>query len=289
MPVLPVPGSGTMTVAIPAPGDGPQWWAGAPSAVLQPDGTFVLAYRVRRGSGRDDELVIARSPDGKHFETTAILDKTRYGAAMTERAALIRLDDDRWRLYASFATPDSLHWWVGLLEANSPEALVTAPQTIVFPGDAGTGVKDPVVRFDGTRWHAWLCHHLLDIAGEEDRMETAHVISDDGIHWSTPTVVLRGRAGTWDARGARLTALLPDGRFAYDGRANTEENWFERTGIATPTGDDQLIGEPREPISTARYLDVVPLRDGGWRIFYEQVLPGETHELRTELIYPPAR
>ena len=90
-------------------------------------------------------------------------------------------------------------------------------------------------------------------------------------------------AGTWDARGARLTAVLSEGRAAYDGRATKEENSLERIGLArrTPSGFEQ-IGDA--PVSDARYLDVLPLPTGGYRIYYEARLPDETHELRTELI-----
>lgn len=280
---LPIPGSSPFDVVAKAPGHGPQWWAGAPSAVQLPDGSFALAYRARYGSGEHDELVLASSADGVHFETVTTLDKRRYGAAMTERAALIFLADGAWRLYTSFATPDSLHWWVGLIEAESLAELAQRPQTVVFPGDAATGVKDPVVWYDGSRWNAWLCHHLLDVPGEEDRMETAWSTSDDGLAWSDPVPVLRGRAGEWDSRGARLSAILPGGKAAYDGRASKEENWFERTGIALRTASGAFEGQG-EPVSTARYLEVVPLRNGDVRIYYEQVLPDESHELRTELI-----
>jgi hypothetical protein len=87
----------------------------------------------------------------------------------------------------------------------------------------------------------------------------------------------------WDARGARLTAVLPDGRAAYDGRASAEENWFERTGLAdgapgrlTAVGDAPVLGH--------RYLDVLELPGGGYRLFWEHLLPDESHELRTELV-----
>lgn len=285
---LPIPGSAPFDVVVPAPGHGPQWWAGAPSAVALPGGGFAIAYRVRRGSGDDDEVVLAHSHDGVHVQTVAIIDKRAHGAAMTERPALLRLPNGAWRIYLSFATPGTFHWWVGMVEATSFAGLAVAPQRVIFPGDAAIAVKDPVVRFDGARWRAWLCHHLLDIPGEEDRMETALATSDDGRSWSRPITILRGRVGQWDARGARLTALLPGGRAAYDGRASKAENWFERTGIADRAESGAFAGQS-EAVSTARYLDVVPLPAGGYRIFYEQVLPDESHELRTELVPPASR
>jgi hypothetical protein len=93
----------------------------------------------------------------------------------------------------------------------------------------------------------------------------------------------------WDARGARLTAVLPDGRASYDGRATKEENFSERTGLAVPDGE-ALRAEGDAPVATARYLDVLPLPGGGHRLYYESPLPDGSHELRTELVPadPPA-
>lgn len=279
---LPLPGSKGV-VAVPAPGSGPQHWAGAPSAALDADGSVLLAYRVRYGEDGGDANVIARSADGERFETIATLDKERFGAAMVERPALVRLDSGGWRLYVCCATPSSKHWWIGAVEAAQPDAFADAEPRVVFPGDERTGVKDPVVRRMNGHWQAWVCCHPLDVADEEDRMTTAYATSENGLAWEWHGTVLAGRPGKWDARGARLTAVFSDGRVAYDGRATKEENWFERTGIAAGA-PGQLVPAADEPVSPARYLDVLPLPDGTFRIYYEHLLPDESHELRTELV-----
>jgi hypothetical protein len=111
-------------------------------------------------------------------------------------------------------------------------------------------------------------------------MRSAYATSPDGLHWDWHGIMLDGREGEWDARGARITSVLPDGRAAYDGRATAEENWFERTGLTRLDG--HRIAP--QPVADVRYLDVVPLPDGGHRIYYEARLPDESHELRTELI-----
>jgi hypothetical protein len=244
----------------------------------------VLAYRVRSNG---DAVIIATSDDGERFETVARLANAHMGSTMTERPALIYLSDRRWRMYTSFATDGHKNWKIGLLESDTLDGLVTAEHRVIFPGDATTWVKDPVIRFDGTTWHAWICCHLQDEHDEWDGMASAWATSKDGLDWTWRGHVLAGREGMWDARGARITAVLPDGRAAYDGRRNAAENWFERTGIAIPAGEHGMLESMSdEPVSTARYLEVVPLPNGGYRLYYEQVLPDESHELRTEVIPP---
>ena len=276
-----------MTVAVPAPGDGPGCWTGAPSAALAGDGAVLLAYRVRDVERRGAAVVVARAADGERFEPVAVLDKERFGAESLERPALVRTDDG-WRLYVCCATPGSKHWWIDALDAGDPAALAGAEARTVLPGDERTGVKDPVVRREGSRWRAWICCHPLDEAGEEDRMTTALATSDDGLAWHWEGIVLAPRPGAWDARGTRVTAVLPDGRAFYDGRAAKEENFRERTGVAEPAAGGLAAAGDR-PVADVRYLDVLPLPDGGWRLYYEAPLPDGSHELRTELVAQPPR
>ena len=79
-------------------------------------------------------------------------------------------------------------------------------------------------------------------------MTTAYATSDDGLAWEWHGTVLAGRPGAWDARGARVTAVLPDGTVYYDGRATKDENFRERTGIVGGSA----------PVADVRYLDVLP-------------------------------
>ena len=280
---FPLPGMGRAVVAVPAPGAGPGYWAGASCAVLDGD-EVVLAYRVRNGHDGVDQNVIARSPDGERFETVAVLDQDRFGAQWVERPALVRTPAGRWRLWVCCGSPRTKSWWIDVLEADDLAGLATAEIRRAFPGDALNAVKDPLIRYAGGRYHAWICCHLLDIPGAEDRMNSAYATSEDGWDWTWHGTVLEGRPGHWDARGARITAVLPDGRAAYDGRATAEENWFERTALAEPTPTGTFTALPTSPVIDARYLDVLPLPTGDHRIYYEARLPDESHELRTELI-----
>lgn len=276
---FPLPGRATSHVAVPPPTTGPQRWSGAPSALLH-DGAVLMAYRMR---GDGDRVVLARSDDGVAFHTLAELSSADLGVAMVERAALVPMPAS-WRLYVSCAEPGTKSWWIGLLEAGRVEQLATvSPRRLDF-GGPWDAVKDPIVRRSRRGWHAWVCVHPLDVPGAEDRMSTAYATSDDGVAWRWHGTVLAARDGCWDARGARITSVLPDGRASYDGRATAEENWFERTGVAVPTGEGACLhAADRGPVADVRYLDVLPLPDGGHRLYYEARRPDGAHELRTEL------
>ena len=275
---FPIPGHAA-ELAIPPPDTGAQRWAGAPAALLDTDGAILLAYRTR---GNGDRVVLARSEDGVHFTTITEVTADALGVAMVEKAALVPTETG-WRLYHSCAEPRSKAWWIGLQEARTLAGLASAGLRRLAIGGPADALKDPIIRRSGHRWQAWLCRHPLDIPGAEDRMSTVYATSADGIDWRVRGVVLAGRPGHWDARGARVTSVLPDGRACYDGRATAEENWFERTGLAVPAGHEARLRATGDgPVADLRYLEVVPLPDG-YRLYYEARRPDGAHELRTEL------
>ena len=272
---------------------GPGSWAGAPSAVGAEGATF-LAYRLRRpvGQGRGYANVVARSEDGEHFSTLAVLERDAFGGDSLERPALVRTPEGRWRVYVSVATPGSKHWRVDLLEADDPAGLAVARPTTVMPGSADLAVKDPVVRLvDGT-WHAWASRHPLDDPDATDRMTTDHATSDDGVSWTWHGTALAGRPGAWDARGVRVAdVLLDQGVAFYDGRATPEQNWEEQTGLArldalgrwTAVGDGP-VGVSPHGLGGLRYVSTVPLADGSTRFYVEVTRADGAHDLRTFVV-----
>ncbi len=296
--MLPLPRWDDAVVVVDPPGTEPGAWAGAPSAFVA-DGAVYLAYRLRRpiGAGRGFSNVVARSTDGVTFTPVAEITKDRFGAESLERPALTRTPDGRWRLYVSAATPGTKHWRVDLLEAGTVAGLQDAEPVTVLAGDDSVGVKDPVVLHDGAGWHLWASVHPLESWDDADRMTTWYATSPDGIRWTWRGTVLAGRPGEWDARGVRVSSVLPAGDevlVSYDGRATAAENWEERTGQARgsrlPDGSfGELTADGGEPLGSPhppyglRYVSVVELPDGRRRVYYEATRADGAHDLRTEL------
>jgi hypothetical protein len=277
----------------------PGSWAGAPSAI-RVDGLIYLAYRMRRpvNEGRGFRNVVAVSEDGLRFDEVVYVERDQFGAASLERPALTITPDGRWRLYVSCATANSKHWRVDVLEAATLAELAVASPRTVLAGSADIAVKDPVVLWDGGRWHLWASVHPLESSENADRMTTDYATSPDGLDWTWHGTVLAGRDGQWDARGVRVSSVSVAGDeivASYDGRARADQNWEELTGVAmgrrlgngrfsalTATADEPLRS-PNEP-GGLLYLRVIRLPDGTARVYYEQTCPDGSHDLRTELV-----
>ena len=297
--LLPVPSPDRATVVVEPPGEGPGYWVGAPSVARDDDGTFWLAYRLRRplGVGRGYANVVARSDDGERFETVVVLDREEFGCDSLERPALVPLPDGSWRVYVSCATPGTKHWRVDALDAAHPSAFTPASARTVLPGDDTVGVKDPVVKVVDGSWHLWLCCHPLDRPDDTDRMSTHYGTSADGLAWTMHGEALGGTPGRWDQRGARVADVVQRGSewwAYYDGRADKESNAEEHTGMATGTSPGRLVAEPgrfgagEDGSGSLRYVSVASLPDGGTRLYYETSRRDGAHDLRTEYV-PPTR
>jgi hypothetical protein len=276
-------------VVVSAPEAGPGNWAGGASCLLA-EGAFWLAYRIRRplNSGRGVGVVVAKSVDGVNFKPVCEVSREAFGAASLERPVIMSTDGG-WRLYLSCATPNSKHWWIDALDAERPEELPFGDRHLVLPGNDQWAVKDPVIIRDHEGWRMWVCCHPLGEVGHEDRMITRYATSVDGLAWHDQGVALQGTPGSWDARGARITAILNESPLTvlYDGRASAAENWCERTGLAreqdgvlVPVGDAPVAQSP-DTDGSLRYVSAVPLPGGRTRFYFETARSDGSHDLMT--------
>ncbi len=299
--LIPIPSPTRATLAVAAPGHGSGFWAGGPSAAVDDDAAVWLAYRLRRpvGEGRGYAVAIGRSDDGVDFEEVLRLERDQFDCDSLERPSLVRRPDGGWRLYLSLATPGTLHWRVVALDADSPTGFEPASLIEVLDGGPDLAYKDPVVHPGAERWEMWVCLHRVVDPATADAMATVHATSSDGLDWTLGDTVLAPSAtSTWDRRGTRIAAVLDFGGSQiayYDGRADAEENWEERTGVAVIGADGsfeplqtEVFAASPDGSGSLRYLDAVRT-EGGLRLYYESCASDGSHRLLTELVRSPDR
>jgi hypothetical protein len=282
--------------------DTPEWWAGAPSVVLAADGTFYMAARMREGRSprgkRGYEIRILKSSDGHRFEPINHLLREDAGLSGFERPALV-IDPEtgKFRLYGCSGFDRG--WGIlrfddvddpAAFDAGSARKIVSAD----YPDDGFahvTGYKDPVVFWDGGRWHMFVIG--------TDRVERIHhFTSDDGEEWTaasqTPVIENAG----WHNFYTRPASMLPMAvgyLFVYEGSNTTWRDpvYNIATGLAySPDLETFIDLTPHEPIlmsttpgdyHTWRYSHWMSVGDKVF-VYFEAARPNNTNEIRLGVI-----
>jgi len=301
---------------VPPLSEGRGWWAGACSVFYdEGSGKFYLYYRLRkpRELGRGVECRIAESTDGVSFREVWRATKEELDTPSMERASIFKCHDGIWRLYISFVDPEDSRWRVDLMEADTPEGFSPAERRKVFTAsDIGAeGVKDPwVVRIGGLYYMLLSYAPTPKAASPEERARmhaTADVyatgvtkshsglaVSTDGVNFRWFGDVLSPSEDGWDAYAARLSCLLwvpPVFVGFYDGSRTVDENYEERTGIATSwdlksfhraSTDGPVLTSPYAS-GSLRYMDALAFEDRIY-FYYEFARPDGSHELRVSIV-----
>ncbi len=278
----------------------PEWWAGAPSVAVAPDGTFYLAARMREGRSprgrRGYEIRLLKSRDGVHFAPVGNLRREDMGVPGLERPSL-RWDprSGRFRLFACAGLERG---WAVFRFQDAADPADFDPRTVrlvlaaQYPDDGFvyvTGYKDPVLHWDGRRWHLFVT--------AADRVERIrHFVSPDGDVWERSGPVLEN-AG-WHHFFTRPASVLPLSvgyLFVYEG---SSLDWHDpvyniATGLAySPDLETFVDLTPREPLlrsttpgdyHTWRYSDWI-LHEGRLYVYFEAARPNNTSELRVAVL-----
>ena len=291
-----------------APGSGKGYWAGACSALYE-GGKFYLYYRYRkpRGEGRGLECRIAEGTDGINFTDIWTMKKEQFDTSSVERGSIIKGPDGIYRLYISYVDPADSRWRIDLMMADSPDGFDPSKRKKIFtaPELGLEGVKDPYVILIGRMYYMLISYAGVTSAGEAATADQLHGTADaynTGLIVSATGLATSGNGRDfewqgsvfdigkgWDAYESRVTSIVytpPIFNAFYDGAANVEGNYEERTGLAVSfdlrrferiTPDGPAIVSPHAS-GGLRYIDAVPV-DGRIFYYYEMARPDGAHDL----------
>jgi len=280
----------------------PEWWAGAPSVLLDDDGTFYLAARMREGRSpkgrRGYEIRILKSADGRHFEPIHRIRREDAGVAGFERSALVK--DPRTGKYRLYNCAWLERGWgvVRFDDADDPahfDPKSCRPALAVEYPDDGfirvTGYKDPFVLWDRGRWHMFVIG--------ADRVERPyHFTSEDGERWepAAPGPIMESTG--WHNCYTRPASVVPMAvgyLLVYEGSNLLwrDPNYNIATGVAySPDLRTFIDLTPNEPlIKSTTPGDYHTWRYSHWLrvgselyVYYEAARPNNTTEVRLSVL-----
>ncbi len=214
----------------------PEYWAGAPSVVRGPDGTFWLAARMRspehpRGL-RGYEIRILKSDDGVHFTKAHSIHRKDVPIPGFERPAML-LDPEtgKFKLYACGPWQESSWCIIKFDDVDNPTKFdpTTARPVIQAPGQtyprdvSVIEYKDPFIIYGQGSYHCYVTGYIR----RNERL--FHYTSADGEKWmpegdiNQPILDLSG----WHNFFVRPASVLPLGigyLFVYEGSST---QWYD--------------------------------------------------------------
>lgn len=220
--------------------DIPEWWAGAPSVALTPDGTFYLAARMREGESprghRGYEIRLLKSSDGHQFKQIHSIKREQLPIPGFERPALvIDPQSKKFKLYGCGPLESNRGWEIIKFDdVDDPSEFDPKSASSVLRAETYKnkfvhlfGYKDPFILWAEGGWHMYVIGY--------DRVErTYHFTSADRESWQPdPNNPVLDNGG-WHNFFTRPACVLPMGvgyLFVYEG-SNTR--WHDPTyNIAT--------------------------------------------------------
>ena len=294
-------------------------WVGAPCVIYLPDEkAFYLYYRRRSPRGQEPDrgfaCYVARSEDGKHFETIWSASKHEFGdSPSVEKSSLVRDADGRFLLYVSFVDSADNRWRIDVLEADTPAQFDPASRRpVLMAADIhAEGVKDPYVINVGGLWHMIASYAPIPVLADDPVREAMHATADvyntgiaksstglavsaDGRNWEWQGDIFAPRERGWDSYCSRISSLVRVGQqwlAFYDGSADVSQNYEEQCGLALSADLRNFVRlsvngpvvQSRGGSRSVRYVDVVPVGEKLY-FYYECARADGAHDLRLSIL-----